>query len=215
MKTPTKAQIEEMGAEMEEMVLETEGLGPPEPELLGDCGDGDVRPILIYPSPRLRDETVDVPEFDDRLRKLVADLTTTMYTVGGVGLAAPQVGEPDRVFVVDVLNGAPHQKGRPTNQLLVVVNPIVWHVPGKTKRDAERCLSFPDTVEVVERPASVILKAFDHHGKPYALCCSADLSRAIQHEYDHLEGRLLIDYMPKKKARDLRRRIHSSGRRRR
>lgn len=215
MKVPSKVQIEEMGAQMEEMARETNGLGPPEPELLGDCGDGDVRPILVYPSPRLRDETADVPEFDDRLRKLVADLSMTMYTIGGVGLSATQIGEPDRVFVVDVLNGAPPQKGRPLNQLLVAVNPIVWPVPGKTKRDAERCLSFPDVVEVVERPASIIMKAFDHHGKPYALGCSADLSRAIQHEFDHLEDRLLIDYMPKKKARDLRRRIQFNGRRRR
>jgi len=214
MKVPSKAQIEEMGAHMEEMARETQGLGPPDPEHLSDCGDGEVRPVLVYPSPRLRDETAEVPEFDDRLRKLVADLATTMYTFNGIGLAATQIGEPDRVFVVDVLNGAPPQKGRPTNQLLVAVNPIVWPVPGKTKRDAERCLSFPDAVEVVERPASVIMKAFDHHGKPYALGCSADLGRAIQHEYDHLEGRLLIDYMAKKKARDLRRRIHSNGRRR-
>ena len=85
----------------------------------------------------------------------------------------------------------------------------------KTKRDAERCLSFPDSVENVTRPHQIILKAFNHKGKPYALGCSSDLSRAIQHEFDHLEGVLLIDHMAKKKARDLKRRIQSAGRRRR
>lgn len=214
MKLPSAAQVEEMGSSLEEMARETADLGPPEPGLLKDCGDGVVRPILVYPSHRLRDETADVTEFDDRLRKLVADLTTTMYAMGGVGLAAPQIGDTDRVFVIDVLNGQPPQKGRPTNQLLVAVNPKVWAIPGKVRRDAERCLSFPDAVELVTRPNQVVMKAFNHHGKPYALGCVADLSRAIQHEYDHLEGVLLIDLMAKKSARDLRRRIQSSGRRR-
>jgi len=214
MKMPTQKQIEEMGASLEEMARETEGLGPPEPEMLKDCGDGEVRPILVYPSPRLRDDTADVLDFDDRLRKLVADLTTTMYTVGGIGLAATQIGETDRVFVIDLMNGQPPQKGRPPSQLLVAVNPKVWFIPGKTKRDAERCLSFPDAVENITRPHQIVMKAFNHRGKPYALGCAADLARAIQHEYDHLEGVLLIDHMPKKKARDLRARIQRSGRRR-
>lgn len=213
MKRPTKAQAEEMGADLAEMVKETEGLGPPEPEILKDCGDGVVRPILVYPNPRLRDETAE-SDFDERLRKLVADLATTMYAVGGVGLAAPQIGEPDRVFVIDLMNGQPPQKGRPPSQLLVAVNPIIWPVPGKERRDAERCLSFPDLVENVTRPSQVILKAYSHLGKPYALGCGADLARAIQHEYDHLEGVLLVDHMPKKKARDLRRYLVSRGKRR-
>lgn len=213
MKVPTKAQIEGMGADLAEMVKETEGLGPPEPEILKDCGDGAVRPILLYPNPRLRDETAEA-DFDERLRKLVADLATTMYAVGGVGLAAPQIGEPDRVFVIDLMNGQPPQKGRPASQLLVAVNPIVWPVPGKVHRDAERCLSFPDFVENVTRPNQVILKAYSHLGRPYALGCGSDLARAIQHEYDHLEGRLLIDYLPKKKARDLRRCLISREKRR-
>jgi len=213
MKLPTKAQVEEMGADLAEMVKETEGLGPPEPEMLRDCGDGEIRPILVYPNPRLRDETAEA-DYDERLRKLVADLATTMYAVGGVGLAATQIGEPDRVFVIDLMNGQPPQKGRPPSQLLVAVNPIVWPIPGKERRDSERCLSFPDLVENVTRPNQVVLKAYNHHGKPYALGCGADLARAIQHEYDHLEGVLLIDHMPKKKARDLRRYLVARGRRR-
>jgi len=215
MKVPTRAMIEDMSADLEEMAKETAGLGPPEPEMLADCGDGDIRPILVYPSPRLRDNTADVDDFDDRVRKLVADLTTTMYACGGIGLAATQIGESDRVFVIDLMNGKPPQEGRPPSQLLVAVNPQVWPIPGKTKRDAERCLSFPDSVENVTRPHQIILKAFNHKGKPYALGCSSDLSRAIQHEFDHLEGVLLIDHMAKKKARDLKRRIQSAGRRRR
>jgi len=211
---PSRAQIEEMGTDLAEMAAETEGLGPPEPEILRDCGDGEIRPILVYPNPRLRDDTATVIDFDDRVRKLVADLATTMYAYNGIGLAAPQIGESERVFVVDILNGQPPQKGKPTNQLLVAVNPKLWFIPGKAKRDAERCLSFPDAVELVTRPASIILKACTHRGKPYAMGCSAGLARVIQHEYDHLDGKLLVDHMSKKKVRDLKRRIAASGRRR-
>lgn len=213
MKAPSKAQMETLGADLEEMARETAGLGPPDPETLSDCADGEVRPILTYPSPRLREEAGEV-EFGEDLRKLVADLATTMYMANGVGISAPQIGIPARVFVVDVLNGLPPQKGRPTNQLLVAVNPKLWIVPGKSRRDAERCLSFPDAVELVNRPLAVILKAHTHKGKPYALGCSADLARAIQHEFDHLEGKLLIDYMAKKKARTLSRRLVSLKKRR-
>jgi len=213
MKMPSKAQIEAMGTSLGDMVRETEGLGPPDPEMLKDCGDGEVRPILSYPNPRLRDDTGPVIEFDARVRKLVADMAMTLYTIGGVGLAAPQLGEPERVFIIDILNGKPPEKGRPASQLLVAVNPRVWAVPGKIKRDAERCLSFPDAVEIITRPAQIILKAFNHHGKPYAMGCGGDLARAIQHESDHLEGKLLVDYMSKKSVRELKRRIHQSKRR--
>lgn len=207
MRLPSKAQIEEMGVNLEEMAAETNGLGPPDPEKLTDCGDGEVRPILVYPNPRLRADTAHVIEFDDRIRKLVADLATTMYSVGGIGLAAPQIGESERVFLVDIMNGQPPQKGRPVSQLLVAVNPQMWIIPGKVKRDAERCLSFPDSVELVTRPVQIILKAFSHRGKPYAMGCGGDLARAIQHEFDHLEGKLLVDHMSKKSVRDLKRRI--------
>lgn len=207
MRMPSRAQIEKMGVDLEGMAAETEGLGPPEPEKLQDCGDGDIRPILIYPNPRLRDDTALVVDFDDRIRKLVADLAITMYACNGIGLAATQIGEADRVFIVDILNGQLPQRGKPASQLLVAVNPIIWGIPGRTRRDAERCLSFPDTVELVTRPASIILKAYNHRGVPYAMSCSTDLARAIQHEYDHLEGKLLVDYMSKKNVRDLKRRI--------
>lgn len=206
MKLPSKACIAEMGKVLDEMVPETEGLGPPDPELLRDCGDGVVRTILTYPNSRLWDETTEV-SFGEGLRKLVADLAMTMYAVGGVGLAAPQIGEQDRVFVVDIWNGAPGQRGRPPSQLLVVVNPILWCIPGKERRDSERCLSFPDVVENVTRPTHIILKAYNHRGKPYALGCGGDLARAIQHEYDHLEGVLLIDHLSKTRARELRQRL--------
>jgi len=200
MKIPSKAQIEEMGGGLEDMVRETAGLGPPRPEMLRDCGDGEVLPVLTYPNPRLRDESGEV-EYDDTLRKLVADLAVTMYTVGGIGIAAPQIGTPARVFVIDLLNGHPVEPNQPRSQLLVAVNPQIWPLPDKTKRDAERCLSFPDVIEVIERPSRVIMKAFTHRGTPYAIACGADLARAIQHEFDHLEGRLLIDYVDKKTAR--------------
>lgn len=213
MRMPSRAQIEKMGVDLEDMATETKGLAPPDPEILADCGDGEVRPILVYPDPRLRDGTAPALDFDDRIRKLVADLTTTMYRNNGTGLAATQIGEVDSVFVVDIMNGQIRQDGRPTNQLLVAVNPSVWVIPGKVKRDAERCLSFPDAVELVTRPTNIILKAYTHRGKPYAMGCSADLARTVQHEYDHLSGKLLVDYMSTKKVHALKRQILQNRRR--
>lgn len=212
MKALKKTRIMEKGAGLDDMVRETEGLGPPDPNLLLDCGDGELRPIITYPSPRLREMAGEVPAFDEELRKLVSDMAFTMYTVNGIGLAAPQIGVPARVFLVDIMNGVVSENGQPPAQLLVAVNPKIWAIPGKTRRDAERCLSFPDTVELITRPSQIVLKAYNHHGKPYALGCGSDLARAIQHEYDHLEGKLLIDYMEKNKAKDLRSQLKVSSR---
>lgn len=198
---PSKHEVKALSADLAQMVSETEGLGPPSPELLTDCGDGEIRSILTYPDPRLRVTTTPVLEFDDHLRKLVADLALTMYATNGIGIAAPQIGEAARVFLVDILNGQPAKQGHPTTQLLVAVNPQVWTIPDKVRRDAERCLSFPKDVVLVTRPAQIFLKAHDHRGKPYALGCGGDLSRAIQHEFDHLEGYLLVDRVSSKTGR--------------
>jgi peptide deformylase len=198
-KLPTEEEIEDVG----ELIEETEGLTAPDPETLMDCGDGEVLPILSYPDPILREKCVDIVEFGEPLRKLVADLTTTMYARNGIGLAAPQVGISKRVFVLDLLSGAPQKPGRPPSQLLVVVNPKVWRL-GKIARDAERCLSFPGAVEVVSRSNQITLKAFTYKGEPFAMSATATLGRAIQHEYDHLDGKLIIDHLAKKKAKALR-----------
>lgn len=218
MRAPSKAQKAALGTDngLAEMARETEGLKPPDPEKLTDCGDGHVKPILTYPNYHLRNIAGEVDDFGEDLRKLVADLATTMYSAGAIGIAAPQIGIPARVFLVDILNGIPPEEQKVTNQLLVAVNPKIWPLPGKTRKDAERCLSFPDIVELIERPTQVILKAYNHRGKPYALSCGADLSRAIQHEYDHLNGKLLADYMPKKKVKVMKRELkYRSDRRRR
>ena len=196
---PTEEEIENVG----QMISETQGLTAPAPDTLMDCGDGEVQPILTYPDPVLREECVDIDEFGEPLRKLVADLTTTMYASGGIGLAAPQIGISKRVFVVDMLNGAPPAEGRPPSQLLIAVNPQLWRI-GRIARDAERCLSFPDAVEVVPRSNHITLKAFTHRGEPYAMSMRSMLARIVQHEFDHLDGKLIIDYLAKKRARQLR-----------
>ena len=170
--------------------------------------------MLTYPNPRLRDEAGEV-EFDEELRQLIADMAITLYSIEGVGLAAPQIGVPARVFLVDLRNNEAPEPGKPRNQLLIAVNPKIWPLNEKTRQDAERCLSFPDVVEIIERPVQVIMKAYDHHGEPYALACSSDLSRAIQHEFDHLEGRLIIDHMSKKTAREVRKKLVLGSKRKR
>lgn len=186
---------------VDEMIKETQGLDAPEPQKLMDCPDGEVATIRTYPDPILRERAQEVVEFGDDLRKLVADLATTMYASGGVGLAAPQIGVPLRVFIVDMLNGRPQRPGQPSSQLLVAVNPKIWPVDAAVKRDAERCLSFPTAVETIPRATKVALKAYLHTGEPFAMNAGADLGRALQHEYDHLDGKLIIDYLGKKRAR--------------
>ena len=200
--------VESSNSDLELMVKETQGLGPPRPSLLNNCGDGDVCQILTYPNPKLRSVNSNVP-FDDKLRKLIADMAATMYTMDGIGLAAPQIGVSSRVFIVDILNGHYPKKG-PASQLLIAVNPMIWLIPGKTSKESERCLSFPGAVEIIERTNQIILKAFDMDGRPYAFGCTSDLARAIQHEYDHLEGRLIIDHISKLRQRKLKQSIKKS-----
>jgi len=207
MKSLSRMRFDKKNKSLEEMVEATKGLGPPQPEMLMDCGDGEVCPILTYPNPRLWSETGEISNFGESVRKLVADLATTMYYHKAVGIAAPQIGVPARVFVVDILNGRPPKDGLPPSQLLVAINPQIWVLPKKKRCDAERCLSFPDLIEIVERYDKVVLKAQDLRGSWFALGCGSALSRCIQHEYDHLDGILLTNHMSQIKLRELKKQI--------
>ena len=181
--------------EQEEMARATMGLGPPTPELLLDVPKGEVRPIFYWPDPVLGVPCADVPAFDEALKKLVSDLALTMYTVGGVGLSAPQIGIPLRVFVVDRLASEEPKAGRPASQLLVAVNPKLWVIDEAQIERPEGCLSFPGVYESIPRPSRVAVKAFNHRGEPWAMALSHDLSQAVQHEYDHVEGVTMLEHM--------------------
>jgi peptide deformylase len=143
------------------------------------------RPLRYYGDPALRRKAAPVAAFDASLAALVADLFDVMYREKGVGLAAPQVGESARVFVVDVED----EEGRTRRAF---VNPVITRREGTVSAE-EGCLSIPGYREDVKRWAAVEVQAHDETGRPFTLAAEGLLARAIQHELDHLDGILFID----------------------
>jgi peptide deformylase len=164
-----------------------------------------VRPVRIYGDPVLREKARDVRDFDDSLRALVVDLFDTMAAYNGVGLAANQVGVPQRVFVIDV----PHEDG--THDRFAVVNPVVDQRTGKEKGE-EGCLSMPGILEDVVRATTVRLRGFDEHGHKLERVVKGFLARAVQHEGDHLDGVLFTDRLSALKRQFLRRDLDALAR---
>ena len=143
-------------------------------------------PILRYPDPRLYKKAATVREFDPKLRTLVKDMAQTMYAAPGIGLAATQVNVHKRVIVIDVSDAH--------DQLLVFVNPEIVLREGIQYRD-EGCLSVPGIYEPVERAQRISVKADDVHGKRFTLNAEDLLAVCIQHEMDHLEGKVFLDHL--------------------
>jgi peptide deformylase len=141
--------------------------------------------IVKYPEPVLQQPGEPVSEFNSELRKLVADLFETMYASQGIGLAAQQVGVAKRVAVIDL------SQAKDPAQKLVLVNPEVIFQEGK-QYEEEGCLSFPEVREKVSRAAKVRIRAQDEKGKWFEMDAEELLSRAFQHEIDHLDGMLFI-----------------------
>jgi len=143
--------------------------------------------ILRYPDPRLHKVAKPVTEFGERLAKLVADMAETMYDAPGVGLAATQVDVHERVVVIDVSESH--------DELHVFVNPeITWASEEKQVYD-EGCLSVPGIYDGVERPARVKVRAQDAKGEFFELECDGLLAVCIQHEMDHLMGKVFVEYL--------------------
>lgn len=148
-----------------------------------------IREIVKYGDPRLVARNEDVVDFQDpALSSLVRDLFDTGWAAPGLGIAAPQIGVNRRVCVVDL------SVGKDPSQKLVLVNPRLVDAEGLV-RDEEGCLSFPEIVEIVERPEAVAVEAFDENGVKRVLEGSDLLARAFCHEIDHLDGRLFIERM--------------------
>jgi peptide deformylase len=146
-------------------------------------------PILRYPDARLRQKSQDVSSFDDDLRKLVTDMGETMFLAEGAGLAAIQVGAPLRLFLIDAsVAGRP-----PTDPPLVFINPEIVGVSDEAQTGDEGCLSFPGIFVPVKRGMRAVVRATDLDGHVFTVEGDALYARALQHEYDHLAGRLLID----------------------
>jgi peptide deformylase len=164
-----------------------------------------LREIRILGDPVLREPAQAVGELSDGIRDLVEDMFETMYHAEGVGLAAPQIGISDRVIVVDVRSADEDGVGA-----LALINPRVVEFSRATDREPEGCLSIPGMEEVVERPSTVTVEGLSPDGEDVTLEVSGLLSRAIQHEIDHLDGILFIDRVSPLKRRLLMRKWQKS-----
>ena len=146
-------------------------------------------PIVKYPDVRLRQKCAPVETFDEGLHKLVADMADTMYAANGAGLAAIQVGVPLRLFIIE-----PEVAGRPpTDPVLAFINPELIEISDEAQTGDEGCLSFPGVFAQVKRGMRAKVRAFDLQGKVFEIEGAELFGRALQHETDHLIGRLLID----------------------
>jgi len=146
-----------------------------------------IRKILHYPDKRLRTPGQPVTDFGPGFQSLVDDMAETMYAAPGVGLAAPQIGVSMRLFLIDIATG----EDQPSD-LRIFVNPEIVEAEGDVEWE-EGCLSFPGVHETLPRKERVKVRALDRHGKPFELEADGLLSIAIQHENDHLDGKLMVD----------------------
>ena len=151
--------------------------------------------VLIFPNPALREPVAEVTEFDDNLRRLVSDMWETMYLSKGVGLAAPQVGKPLKLFVSDW-----------EGDTRVMINPEIVETEGGEIKD-EGCLSFPGIFEEVKRPSRIRIRYQDENGEFHDDIAEGHLARVYSHETDHLKGKLLIDHLSALKRTFLRKKM--------
>lgn len=149
-----------------------------------------IRKVLTYGTPSLREKSKEVHKVSKKVKDLVRDLIDTLYSQNGVGLAAPQIGENVRVFVIDTSSG-----DEPLNPI-VFINPKIIKKSGAFISN-EGCLSFPEVYTDVRRYKNVMIKAMDSHGKSFVIEAKDGslLTKAIQHEFDHLDGILFIDHV--------------------
>ncbi len=161
-------------------------------------------PILHYPDPRLRKIAKPVTRFDERLRALVDNMAQTMYDANGVGLAATQVDVHERVIVIDTSDTR--------DQLQVFVNPRILGASPVRRLSEEGCLSVPGVYDEVERPESVTVEAEDERGRTFRLEAEQLLAVCIQHEMDHLTGKVFVEYLSQLKQTRIRSRMRKLDR---
>lgn len=143
--------------------------------------------ILHYPDTRLKKVASPVTRVDDRIRKLVRDMAETMYDAPGIGLAATQVDVHEQVIVIDL--------SETKDELRIFINPKLIEVTGEKKPYEEGCLSVPGVYDQVERPDHVRVAALDENGQPFELKAVGLLAVCIQHEMDHLRGKVFVEYL--------------------
>lgn len=150
-----------------------------------------ILPIVQFPNPVLAMNCQPVQEINDQIRRLAADMGETMYKAPGVGLAAPQVGEPIRMVVLDV--------SEEKNNLMTLINPVITQRSQEQEIGEEGCLSLPGIWEKVSRSTEITLKYTDLEGKEQELHADGLLAICIQHELDHLDGTVFIDHLSRLK----------------
>jgi peptide deformylase len=161
--------------------------------------------ILEYPDPRLRTRAEVITVVDDEVRQLVDDLLETMYAANGVGLAATQVDVHRRLIVLDVSEGR--------DEPLVLINPELLSLEGKGPGE-EGCLSLPGIFDKLSRATRIRVRALGRDGQPFELAAEGLLAVCIQHEIDHLEGKLFVDYLSELKRQLIRRRLEKERKQR-
>lgn len=160
--------------------------------------------ILHYPDPRLRNKALPVLAVDASVRALISDMFETMYKAPGIGLAAPQVNVSKQVITIDI--------SEDRDDPLCLINPQI-RVRDGVELMEEGCLSVPNIYEEVERAQHIVVTALDRDGKPFELEARGLLAVCIQHEIDHLEGKLFVDYLSEIKRQRIRKKIDKMRRR--
>jgi peptide deformylase len=159
--------------------------------------------ILHFPDERLRTVAKPVEQVDDELRGIIDDMFETMYDAPGIGLAATQVDFHQRLIVIDV--------SEEKNQPLVLINPEILEKEGEEEMD-EGCLSVPGIYEKVQRADRIKVRALDRHGEPFELEADGLLAVCIQHEIDHLDGKLFVDYLSGLKRQRIKKKLEKQRR---
>ncbi|MET0109706.1 MAG: peptide deformylase [Candidatus Thiodiazotropha sp.] len=159
--------------------------------------------ILHFPDPRLRNKAKPVAQVDDSIRRLIDDMLETMYQAPGIGLAATQVNVAKRVVVIDLSDEK--------NQPLCLVNPEIIEKDGEEQME-EGCLSVPGVYEMVKRANQIRVRALGRDGATFEMEAEGLLSVCIQHELDHLEGKLFVDYLSSLKRQRIRKKLEKESR---
>jgi peptide deformylase len=169
-----------------------------------------IRPVYLLGNPELRRSTERVEKNDPSIQDLIDDMIDTMHAASGIGLAAPQIGRSERIFVVDIspLEKDFEESGKSMpRQPMVFVNAIVDHSGVDESEYDEGCLSIPDIHEEVTRPDKIVISFLDRDFAPQTAEFDGMLARVIQHEYDHVEGVLFLDHISPLRRRLLKRRL--------
>lgn len=154
--------------------------------------------ILHHPDPRLRNKAEPVEEVTDEIRTLVDDMFETMYEAPGIGLAATQVNVHKQIIVIDI--------SEKKDQPLVLINPMILRAEGDEESE-EGCLSVPGYYDKVRRAETIEVRALDRDGKPFEMTVDGLLAVCIQHEMDHLDGKLFVDYLSRLKQNRVKKKL--------